>query len=117
MYTISKMFEFSAAHQLFGLPQGHKCGNLHGHNYIIKVVLKSEELNEHGFVVDYGDLAPIKRYIDENLDHKNLNDVLGFQTSAENIAKFLYSKFKEMFPQLTEVHVSETAKTWAVYTE
>src|SRR5215468_9371730 len=34
-YTISKFFEFSAAHHLTGLPDDHPCSRVHGHNYVV----------------------------------------------------------------------------------
>lgn len=117
MFTISKRFEFSASHQLEGLPEGHPCSRLHGHNYTVEVVLQGETLDERGFVIDYGELAPIKHYIDNVLDHRHLNNVLPVQPSAENIAKYLYEQIKRQFRQLYAVRVSETPKTWAEYHE
>lgn len=116
-YTITKEFHFSAAHQLNELPPEHKCARLHGHNYIVVVVLCSEILDQYGFVVDYGDLSVVKEYIDDVLDHRNLNDILETPTTAENIAAHIYHRFKSHFPQLKEVRVSETPKTWAIYSE
>ena len=115
MYKISKEFSFSASHQLEGLPQNHPCSKIHGHNYIVKVFLKSETLNETGFVRDYRELDSVKRYIDETLDHQHLNDVLTFNPTAENIAKFLYDTFKKDIPEVYAVEVSETPKTSAIY--
>ena len=113
MYTITKEFSFDASHQLDGLPEGHKCSRLHGHSYRVEVELQSDTLNEAGFVVDYGDLKPFKEYIDSTFDHRHLNDVLPFQTSAENIAKHLLDWCKQLWPQTVAVRVSETPKTWA----
>jgi 6-pyruvoyltetrahydropterin/6-carboxytetrahydropterin synthase len=115
MYKITKRFEFSASHQLYNLPPDHKCSRLHGHNYQVEVVLQSPKLDESGFVIDYGDLKPLKEFIDSTLDHRHLNDVLPFQTSAENIAKFLYDWCKGRWPYTVAVRVSETPKTWAEY--
>lgn len=115
MYQISKEFHFSAAHRLDGLPSDHQCARQHGHNYIVNVVLMSAVLDERGFVVDYGDLAPLKEYIDGTLDHRDLNDVLGFQTTAENIARHLFEWCLERWPETSAVSVSETPKTWATY--
>jgi 6-pyruvoyltetrahydropterin/6-carboxytetrahydropterin synthase len=117
MYTIKKRFDFSASHQLYDLPDGHQCARLHGHNYIVEVELQTEVLNDVGFVVDYGDLKPLKEYIDGTLDHRHLNDVLPFQTSAENMARHLYQWSKAIWPQVSAVRVSETPKTWAEYSE
>ena len=115
MYKISKEFAFSASHILIGLPSGHPCSRLHGHNYVVRVYLKSESLNEVGFVRDYRALDIVKKYIDDHLDHRHLNDLFSFNPSAENLAKFLYDKFKGDIPELYAVEVSETPKTSAVY--
>lgn len=118
-YEITKEFHFSASHQLDYLPEGHQCKRLHGHNYIVKVTLGSDELNNDGFVTDFGLLKPIKVFIDENLDHRHLNDVFDFKTTSENIAKFFYDKIKNdlNMDNVVEVAVSETPKTWARYRE
>jgi 6-pyruvoyltetrahydropterin/6-carboxytetrahydropterin synthase len=115
MYQITKRFEFSASHQLKELAPNHPCARLHGHNYIIEVVLQAETLNPVGFVVDYGDLVTLKHYIDSQLDHRHLNDVILGQPSAENIAKHLFDWCKSRWPQIVAVRVSETPKTWAEY--
>lgn len=116
MFKISKEFYFSAAHSLFGLPDDHPCSRLHGHNYVVTVHLKSDELNPQGFVRDYTELKIVKDYIDNNLDHRNLNDILApLNSSAENIAKMLYDVFKSDIPELYAVEVSETPKTSAIY--
>jgi 6-pyruvoyltetrahydropterin/6-carboxytetrahydropterin synthase len=115
MYTISKQFDFSAAHQLHGLPKGHPCGQLHGHNYVVEVILESEELDARGFVVDYGELKKLRRMLDkEGFEHRNLNDIIE-QPTAENIALFIYGWCKKRWPQTAAVRVSETPKTWAIY--
>lgn len=117
-YQISKKFTFEASHQLHGLPEGHKCMRLHGHSYRVVVVLKSETLDEHGFVVDYGELGLLKNYIDKNLDHRHLNNALDIDNpTAEKIAEHLYQLCKKWWPQTACVRVSETANTWAEYHE
>lgn len=115
MYKITKSFSFAAAHQLRGLPAEHPCSRVHGHNYEVIVELSSELTDEVGFVQDYRELETVKNYLDENLDHRNLNDVLPFNPTAEHIAHFLYVQFKDEFPLLTAVSVSETPKTFARY--
>ena len=115
MYRIAKQFHFSASHIIAGLPDTHKCSRLHGHNYIVELVLESETLNEFGFIVDYHDLKPCKEIIVNELDHRHLNDVLPGPTSAEAIAKYLYLKARAMWPQVYKVRVSETGRTWAEY--
>lgn len=115
MYKISKQFAFSASHILNGLPQDHPCARLHGHNYVVTVHLRSEKLNEVGFIRDYRELKSAKEYIDNNLDHRHLNDIFPFNPTAENIAKALFDRFKQDIPELYAVEVSETPKTTAIY--
>lgn len=120
MYVIAKRFTFSAAHHLDHLPEGHKCARRHGHNYTVEVQLAAETLDRAGFVVDFGELDPVKRFIDAELDHQDLNDVLGCQPSSEFLARYLYGWCQERLPppvveRLRAVQVSETPTTWAEY--
>lgn len=128
MYTISKEFHFSASHILYGLADGHPCGRMHGHNYVIVVELQSQSLNKTGFVKDYRELDPIKKFIDEELDHKHLNDIpdpfkssfplFPGNPSAENMARALFNVFQFIMPddvKISAVTVKETPKTAARY--
>lgn len=115
MYKISKQFSFSASHVLSLLDKDHPCARMHGHNYVITVHLKSQELDEYGFVKDYKALKIVKEYIDQTLDHRHLNDVILGHPTSENIAKFIYDKFKPEIPELYAVEVSETPQTNCMY--
>ncbi len=118
MYQISKEFHFSASHRLAHLAETHPCYRLHGHNYIVEIVLRSDNLNADGFVIDFHALEPFKRIIDNELDHRHLNDILPGITSAECVAKWLYDRAKIHWSELLyAVRVSETPKTWAEYRE
>lgn len=115
-YRIAKRFTFDAAHQLHGLPDGHKCGRLHGHTYTVEVELGAVELDDVGFVRDFGDLNVIRAWIDHELDHRNLNDVWpDMNTTAEKIARAIFVRWTDEFPELSRVTVWETPKAWASY--
>lgn len=120
-YTISKEFHFSASHQLHGLREGHPCGRVHGHNYIVRVSLSGDTLNDDGFIYDYGNLKPFGAWLDSTLDHRHLNDVLDVQPSAENMARLFASTLHLIVPLpdglTVSVGVSETPKTWAVWSQ
>jgi 6-pyruvoyltetrahydropterin/6-carboxytetrahydropterin synthase len=115
MYRIRKEFHFSAAHHLLWLPAEHPCSSNHGHNYVVTVELVATSVNAIGFVKDYRELEPIKNWIDHVLDHKDLNEVMKENPTAENLARFIYDTFAKDFPQLIAVEVSETEKTMARY--
>ncbi len=82
---------------------------------MITLHLRADLLNDVGFVKDYRDLDNVKKYIDNTLDHRHLNDIIPFNPTAENIAKHLYDIFKTEIPELYAVEVSETPKTTAIY--
>lgn len=120
MYKITKEFHCCCSHRLSGLPETHPCSRMHGHNYIIKAELKSDTLNPIGFVKDYRELEPIKKFVDEVMDHQHLNDVFPMDNpmdnpTAENMARIIFERFKPIIPQLAAIEVSETPKTNARY--
>lgn len=99
--------EVAGSHRLT-LDYESKCSNLHGHNWIITVYCKSKELNANGMVCDF---SKIKNDIHGKLDHKNLNDVLPFNPTAENIAKWIC----DQIPECYKVTVQESEGNTATY--
>lgn len=68
MITCSKLYtDIPFAHRQHK-HAGH-CSRIHGHNWDIKVTFACSEFDNNGFVVDFGELKYIKKYIDDNLDH------------------------------------------------
>lgn len=119
-HRISKRFAFEAAHFLVGLPEGHQCSRMHGHSYQVEFVLTADELTGPGFVTDFGELAPVKRFIDGTLDHQVLNEVLPVVPTSENLAAYLAEWFVETVQpgipgRLEMVRVSETASSFAEF--
>jgi 6-pyruvoyltetrahydropterin/6-carboxytetrahydropterin synthase len=119
-YEIGKRFRFEAAHHLPGLPEGHKCARPHGHSYTVDVVVTAGDLTPPGFVTDFAELAMFRSYLDTSLDHRDLNEVMDFPPTSENLAEHLASWFmtnvEPCIPgRLVRVRVSETAGTWAEY--
>jgi len=116
MYTIAKRFSFSASHIIAGLPAGHPCSRLHGHNYDVEVILQSEDLDSTGFVRDYHDLSALRDFLAQQVDHKHLNDVAGLpHTTAEALCKWLFDWCSARWPETVAVRVAETPRTWAEY--
>lgn len=107
MYIVKKRIEISAAHSL-RLSYQSKCENLHGHNWIITIYCRSKELNEDGMVIDF---AHIKETVTSRIDHQNLNEVLSFNPTAENIARWICNQL----PLCYKVEVQESENNIAIY--
>lgn len=107
MYYVKKRMEIAGAHQL-KLPYESKCANLHGHNWIITVYCRSKELTKYGMVIDFKN---IKKMVQDRLDHQYLNDVINFNPTAENMAKWICDNV----PYCYKVEVQESEGNTATY--
>ena len=107
MFIVKKRMEIAGAHRL-NLNYESKCANLHGHNWIVTVWCKSQTLDANGMVMDF---THIKRQVQDKLDHKCLNDVVPFNPTAENIAKWVC----EQIPNCYRVSVQESEGNVATY--
>lgn len=134
-YTIWKSFRFEGAHHLTGLPEGHQCGRQHGHSYRVTVELSDDGLIGPGFVADFGQLKPVKLWLDTVFDHHDLNEVLGpwwkrvgldedTAPTSENLAYLIYWVIKEshisglsseVTSSVSAVKISETETSLAEY--
>jgi 6-pyruvoyltetrahydropterin/6-carboxytetrahydropterin synthase len=119
---------FNAAHQLcdpdlsdeenrrlFG-----KCANLHGHNYVLEVVVAGEVDEVSGYVMDLKVLADvISTQVIQDVDHRNLNTdvpwLKGRVPSTENLAQAFWERLRPELPDglLRSVRLWETDKNWA----
>lgn len=107
MFIVKKRMEIAGAHRL-NLNYESKCANLHGHNWIVIVWCKSKTLDDNGMVMDF---THIKREVQDKLDHKFLNDVVPFNPTAENIAKWVC----DQIPNCYRVSVQESEGNVATY--
>jgi len=125
---VSRRESFNAAHQLrdpalsddenrrlFG-----KCVNLHGHNYVLDVVVAGKIDDASGYVWDLKELSDVMcRRIIHDVDHRNLNTDVpwleGRIPTAENLAVAFWERLQGELPAglLRSVRVAETDKNWA----
>lgn len=101
--------EVAGSHSL-KLSYESKCKNLHGHNWIITVFCRASQLNADGMVCDF---KHIKNKIHDKLDHGNLNEILPFNPTAENIAKWIV----DSIPECYKASVQESEGNTAIYEE
>lgn len=107
MYYVTKRMEIAGAHRL-ELSYNSKCAGLHGHNWIITVYCCAQSLNADGMVADF---THIKEKIHGYLDHGNFNELLPFNPTAENIARWVV----DQIPECYKVSVQESEGNVATY--
>lgn len=110
-----KDFTFEAAHKLPLVPKDHKCFQLHGHSFKVRVYVQGP-VNEMGWVVDFAELKDICRPWIELLDHSFLNEISGLENpTSENIAMWLWDKLIQELPKLSAVEIKETCTSGCIY--
>lgn len=141
MYSLKVQGAFSSAHNLRGYKG--KCEDLHGHNWVVEIVIKSACLDNIGMVLDFKYLKKKLNACLEKMDHKYLNQLPyfkknnspkgrspkmtgscrrlpvsnGVNPTSENIAKYIYDKLKPQIPLLKCVTVWENSTSSANYEE
>lgn len=119
MISITKTFEFDAAHKL--LYHKGKCCNLHGHRFVLEVEITGliqTEGSSMGMITDYGDLKKIvNEEIIDSLDHAYLNDVCDFYPTSEMLVNSIRNKLLVVLEKqdiaLLRIRLYETPTSWA----
>ncbi|AMO68040.1 MULTISPECIES: 6-carboxytetrahydropterin synthase QueD [Zhongshania] len=113
---IYKDFTFEAAHLLPNVPQGHKCGRLHGHSFLIRLYIAGDIDPHTGWLMDFSDIKQIFKPIYEQLDHNYLNDIPGLENpTSENLAIWIWQQLKPILSALSQVEVRETCTSGCIY--
>lgn len=111
-----KDFRFEAAHRLPRVPEGHKCGRLHGHSFRIEVVVRGQIDRDSGWLIDYAAIAQAFAPLRERLDHHYLNEVEGLENpTSENLAVWIWERLAPRLPGLHRVVVHETCTSRCAY--
>ena len=106
---IGRSYRFESAHHLPKVPVGHRCRNLHGHNYRVDLTYAGT-LDGRGFVKDFSEIDDLVAPLLAKVDHRLLNDVEGLENpTAEIIARW----FLDRLPGCESVRVYETDTCWA----
>ncbi|MFT6163382.1 MAG: 6-pyruvoyltetrahydropterin/6-carboxytetrahydropterin synthase [Zhongshania aliphaticivorans] len=113
---IYKDFTFEAAHLLPNVPQGHKCGRLHGHSFLVRLYIAGDIDPHTGWLLDFSDIKKIFKPIYEQLDHNYLNDIPGLENpTSENLAIWIWQQLKPILSALSQVEVRETCTSGCIY--
>lgn len=128
--NVVKKYHFYAAHR--NELAGEKCGRVHGHTY--RVVCHFEfEYMQDGITMLFSDIDKVVEPIVKQYDHYlllfkedplcdifNTNEEpyieLPFETSAENLAIWIFRQIKSKLP-IIKIELSETETSTVVYAE
>lgn len=140
MHTCEKNYTDIPIGHLQHLHPGH-CRFVHGHNWSLTLTFACEELDFQGFVIDFGGIKFISRWISENLDHACMfaeTDTEGLKMlaafphlfkpyvlancSAEGLATHLFGVFDTLIREeslgrvwLKSIRVGEDSKNFAYF--
>ena len=131
--TCTRILEFDAAHRV--LRHESKCATLHGHRYKVEITCSADTLDLVGRVVDFGVIKErVGGWIDRVWDHStivNAEDtsllmwctheaaeqgkrrpyVMPSEPTAENMARLLLGKSRELLKDVPGLYVLEV-KVW-----
>lgn len=141
MATITRVFEFDAAHRVMN--EKVKCFNLHGHRFKVEATFEYRNKGALGYAIDFKEIKRIcGDFIDEFLDHAcilnpldgdlillcsnnnwkawimGLGNMGDINPSAENIASELFYLLKQLFindksgVRLVTLRLYETPNCW-----
>jgi len=100
--TATRHYHFESAHFLPRVPDGHKCKNMHGHNYKLEVTItgpREKWVDDVGFIMDFWDMDKVVDPIIKEVDHKVLNDIVGLTNpTAENITSWFFDRIQQELP-------------------
>ena len=127
---LTKVFHFNAAHQY-----GHSdwtdeknwevfgpASKIHGHNYMLEVMVTGDIVDDTGFLVDLGNLKKIvKKNVIDILDHSLFNVEVEFfknrQPSSENLVIFIWNQIQSELKgaKLHRIRLHETPTIFTDY--
>ena len=131
MYSVTKRIDFCYGHRL--LDYDGVCKHPHGHNAVVEVEIRSEQLDKRNMVADFTDIKQIvKGWIDRELDHKmilrhddplatmlqSLGEpmyLLDSNPTVERIARLIFDISREKGLPVCRVTVWETPTSWATF--
>lgn len=126
-WELNKDMNFAAAHRV-PHPGAGACANMHGHTYFVNITVAGNELDEQGFLVNFGTL---KKIVHGRYDHTVMNSHAEYTDSeddspdffptteivAENIWRIVQQYLNEQYnsPKCLQVIVRETPTSYVLF--
>jgi 6-pyruvoyltetrahydropterin/6-carboxytetrahydropterin synthase len=97
MYSVTVRDHIMIAHSFRGTVFG-PAQKLHGATFVVDVEFRSQELDEHGIVIDIGRATEALRAILAELNYRNLDEDPAFEgrnTTTEVLARTIFDRVAE----------------------
>lgn len=109
IYEIRVSGSFESARHLPKLPSEHPCSRVHGHSFMVELVMRGKLQEPVGWVQDYHEIRQALNALLKELDHKLLNEIPGLENpTTELICRYLMTKLKPKLPNLVQIIIKET---------
>lgn len=100
-----KSFYFEAAHRR--ISDDPKKSRVHGHSYVVDIVVEGDCDTKLGWLIDYGEIASAFTPIFDQMDHHFLNETMGAEDlSLPDIRSWIWTRMQNCLPFLKDVRVS-----------
>lgn len=108
-----RRYLFQSAHQLPHVPEGHKCGRMHGHGFEV-IVHANKNLGGADLSIDYDHLDALWAPLHAQVDYRCLNDLPGMDNpTSEMLSSWFWQRLKPALPELSWITVFETGSCGA----
>lgn len=109
--SISRTYELQCAHHLPNVSNDHKCRRVHGHTWLVDVLVGGDIDPARGWFLDFADVDSIwNAYIHEVIDHRDLNDFIPNPTT-ENLCAWIASQLVPHLPGLVSISARENRRS------
>ncbi len=111
MYQLAITRDFIAQHYLIGGDWGAE-NQKHSHHYRVEIMIESDQLDQHGYLIDIVDLDHAVENIVAGFQDKTLNELAPFADVNPSLERFAKIFFDALNKRLKLDHHSATIKLW-----
>lgn len=110
-----KRFRLEAAHRV-PTADDERERRVHGHSFVIEVVVRGEVDERSGWVIDFAEIKRAFAPIHRRLDHRYFNQIQDLAVpTAGRVARWIYERMHPSLPLLHRVIVRETDRIQGSY--
>ena len=115
--TLYREFTVEAGRYLPYVDDGHPCGRMHGHTFVIQVHITGTPHARAGWIMDFAELDDRIQNVRHILDHRVLNEIEGLENpTTELLAQWIWKQLAGDLPGLSRIVIQENPYSGCIYT-